>query len=53
MGAVGQNRLQINEPCTARTLKNQPGNWSNLALALLIHVGMQPKARAAVAADTR
>ncbi len=39
MGAVGQDRLQINEPGTTLTLKNLPETWSDLALACLIHVG--------------
>ena len=41
VAAVGQGGLQINEPGTARSLKNLPGSWSNLALACLIHVGMK------------
>ncbi len=41
VAAVGQGGLQINEPGTARRLKNLPGNWSDLALACLIHVGMK------------
>ena len=48
---MGQGGLQINEPGTARSLKNLPGSWSDLALACLIHVGMVPQARAAVAVD--
>jgi hypothetical protein len=39
--AFGQGGLPINEPGTARTLKNLSGNWSNLALAYPIHVGMR------------
>ena len=38
---VGQGGLLINEPGTARSLKNQPGSWSDLALACLNHVGMK------------
>jgi hypothetical protein len=41
VAAAGQGGLQINEPGTARTLKNLPGSWSDLALACLIHVGMK------------
>ena len=41
MAAVGQGGLQINEPGTARSLKNLPGSWSDLALACLIHVGVK------------
>ncbi len=41
VAAVGQGELQINEPGTARSLKNLPGSWSDLALACLIHVGMK------------
>jgi hypothetical protein len=41
LAAVGQVGLQINEPGTARSLKNLPGSWSDLALAFLIHVGMR------------
>ena len=41
VAAVGQGGLQINEPGTSRSLKNLPGNWSDLALACLIHVGMK------------
>ena len=41
VAAVGQGGLQINEPGTARTLKNLPGTWGDLALACLIHVGMK------------
>ncbi len=51
VAAAGQGGLQINEPGTARSLKNLPGGWSDLALACLIHVGMVPQARVAVAAD--
>lgn len=40
VAAVGQGGLQINEPGTARVLKNLPVSWSDLALACLIHVGM-------------
>ena len=36
-----QGGLQINEPGTARSLKNLPGSWSDLALACLIHVGVK------------
>jgi hypothetical protein len=39
--AVGQGGLQINEPGTARSPKNLPGSWSDLALACLIHVYMK------------
>jgi hypothetical protein len=38
---LGLGGLQINEPGTARTLKNLPCSWSDLALACLIHVGMK------------
>ena len=38
---VGQGGLLINEPGTARSLKNLPGSWSDQALACLIHVGMK------------
>jgi len=41
VAAVGQGGLQINQPGTARSLKNLPGSWSDLALACLIHVGMK------------
>jgi hypothetical protein len=41
VAAVGYGGLQINEPGTARSLKNLPGSWSDLALACLIHVGMK------------
>ena len=41
VAAVGQGGLQINEPGTSRGLKTLPGSWSDLALACLIHVGMQ------------
>jgi hypothetical protein len=41
VAAVGQGGLQIIEPGTARSLKNVPGDWSDLALACLIHVGMK------------
>jgi hypothetical protein len=41
VAAVGQGGLQINEPGTARILKNLPGSWSDLALACLIHVGIK------------
>ncbi|MCS5691784.1 hypothetical protein NZK33_07265 [Cyanobium sp. FGCU-6] len=51
VAAVGQGGLQINEPGTSRSLKSLPGTWSDLALACLIHVGMVPQAREAVAAD--
>jgi tetratricopeptide (TPR) repeat protein len=51
VAAEGQGGLQINEPGTARSLKNLPGTWSDLAQACLDHVGMVPKAREAVAAD--
>ncbi len=37
---MGQGWLEINEPSTSRTLKNLLGTWSGLALACLIHVGM-------------
>ncbi len=53
VGAVGQGGLQIHEPGTACTLKNLPGSWGNLALACLSHLGKVPKARVAVATDTR
>ena len=53
VGAVGQGGLQIHEPGTARTLKNLPGSWGDLALACLIHLGKVPLARVAVATDTR
>lgn len=49
--AVGQSGLQINQPAASRSLKTLPGTLSDLALACLIHVGMQPQARVAVAAD--
>jgi hypothetical protein len=39
--AFGQGELPINVPGTARTLKNLSCNWSDLALACLIHVGMK------------
>ena len=39
--AVGPGGLQINEPGTARSPKNLPGTWSDLALACKIHVGMK------------
>jgi hypothetical protein len=42
VAAAGQGGLQIHEPGTARTLKNLPGSWSDLALACLIHVGARP-----------
>ena len=51
VAAVGQGGLQINEPGTARSLKNLPGSWSDLALACLIHADMVPQARVAVTAD--
>jgi hypothetical protein len=41
IAAVGQGGQQINEPGTARSLKNLPCSWSVLALACLIHVGMK------------
>ena len=41
VAAVGQGGLQINELGTSRTLKNLPGNWSDMALTCLIHVGMK------------
>jgi hypothetical protein len=41
LAAVGQVGLQINEPGTARSLKNLPGSWNDLAPACLIHVGMK------------
>ena len=41
VAAVGQGGLQINEPGTSRSLKTLQGNWINLALACLIHVGMK------------
>lgn len=41
VAAVDQGGLQINEPGTARSLKNLPGSWSDLALACLIQVGMK------------
>ncbi len=41
VAAVGQGGLQINDPGTARSLKNLAGSWSDLALACLIHVGMK------------
>jgi len=41
VAAVGQGGLQINVPGTARSLKNLPGSWSDLALACLIAVGMK------------
>lgn len=41
VAAVGQGGLQINEPGIARTLKNLPVSWTDLALACLIHVGMK------------
>jgi Flp pilus assembly protein TadD len=41
VAAVGQGGLQINEPGTSRSLKSLPGQWSDLALACLIHVGMK------------
>jgi len=31
----------INEPGTSRNLKTLPGSWSDLALACLIHLGME------------
>ena len=45
--------MQINEPGTSRGLKILPSSWSDLALACLIHVGMELQARAAVADDAR
>jgi phage gp37-like protein len=48
---VGQGGLQINEPGSARSLKNLRGSWSDLALACLIHAGMVPQTREAVATD--
>ncbi len=33
--------MQINEPCTSRSLKTLPGSRSDPALACLIHVGMK------------
>jgi hypothetical protein len=51
VAAVGQGGLQINEPGTARSLKNLPGSWSDLALARLIHVGMMAQDCGAVAAE--
>jgi hypothetical protein len=51
VGAVGLGGLQINKPGTALSLRNLPGSWSDLPLACLIHVGMVPEAREAVAAD--
>ncbi len=51
VGAVGLGGLQINKPGTARSLRNLPASWSDLPLACLIHVGMVPEAREAVAAD--
>ncbi len=53
MAAVGLGGLQINEPGIDRSLRNLPGSWSDLALACMIHVGMVPQARVAVAADAR
>jgi len=53
VAALGQGGLQINEPGTSRSLNPLPGDWSDLALACLIHVGMAPQAREAVAADAR
>jgi hypothetical protein len=50
VAAIGQSGLQINDPSTSRRLKTLPGNWSELALACLIHVGMKPQAREAVTA---
>jgi hypothetical protein len=41
VAAMGQGGLPINEPGTARRLKNLPGSWSDLALACLIQVGMK------------
>jgi hypothetical protein len=41
LAAMGQGGLQINEPGTARTLKNLHGSWSDLALACLIYVDMK------------
>ncbi|MFM7674940.1 MAG: hypothetical protein ACKO5F_05020 [Synechococcus sp.] len=41
VAAVGQGGLQINEPGNSRSLKTLPGDWSDLALACLIHVGMK------------
>lgn len=49
--AMGQGGLEINQPSTCRTLMNLPGPWSDLALACLIRVGMQPQAREPVEAD--
>jgi hypothetical protein len=40
VAAVGQGGLQINQPGTARSLKNLPDSWSDLGLAGLIHVGV-------------
>ncbi len=50
VAAVGQGGLQINEPGTARSLKNLPGSWSDLARDRLIHVGMMAQDCGAVAA---
>jgi hypothetical protein len=41
VAAMGLGGLQINEPDTSRSLKTLPGSWSDLALACLIHVGIQ------------
>jgi hypothetical protein len=51
VAAVGQGGLQINAPGTARSFKNLPGSWSDLARVCLDHVGMVPQDREAVAAD--
>jgi hypothetical protein len=53
VAAVGQGGLQINEPGTSRSLKTLPGSWSALALACLIHVGMEAQPREGVAADAQ
>lgn len=39
--AMGQSGLQINESGTCPSLKSLPGNWSDLALACLIHLDMK------------
>jgi hypothetical protein len=41
VAALGQAGLELNEPNSSSMLKNLPGNWSDLALASLIHVGMK------------
>ena len=39
VAAMDQGWLQIVEPGTSSSLKTLPGNWSDLALTCLIHVG--------------